>query len=158
MGVLWLTWLGALGLALALYGMIVLLEWIYARILNAPPSPRQVSCSVILQFSDMESHVENVVRQLAEAIPSSPELFSQRVEVLALVEDSRDQTRAILERLANRYTFLNLLEEGVERAHALDRCRFPVILWMKVATPADGSRILNAIGRLAGFSAPVEES
>ncbi|MBX5467571.1 MAG: hypothetical protein K6U14_08815 [Firmicutes bacterium] len=129
-----MTWLGALSLALALYGVIVLLEWVYARLLARPEWAAQAAgLSIVLRATDAEAWVEDVVRRIGRLLPGAPGEPPEFLQVLVSEADSTDQTLPILERLCRDYRFLGWVEPGLEPADVLAQCRHRAVLWLEVS-------------------------
>jgi len=113
------TWWGALALALSLYGVVVLLEWIYDQIMGSYGDDLP-AVSVVVRATNQEHRIEQTVRELLS-------LFNQRqwerrsFEVVITDGGSSDQTHAILDRLARHHPFLNVVDSGL--ANICHRCR-----------------------------------
>lgn len=148
-----MTWLGALFLALALYGVVTLLEWLYARIL-ARPSLRQgpLGLSVVLRARDVEASIEDWIRELVRVLP---DLLPESVELIASEAGSQDQTAAILERLCRQYRFFTWLEPGLSADKVLAHCRYPAVLWLELSPRTISGQVrelvVSALGNLSGL-------
>lgn len=126
-----MTWWGALGLALSLYGVIILLEWIYGRIMELP-RVRVPHVSLVLRVLNQENRIEHAVHELT-SLWDEPDWERSRVEVLISDSGSSDQTVAIVERLSRRYAFLNVVPSGLDVESVLARCRYPVVIWVELS-------------------------
>ncbi|WP_053960553.1 glycosyltransferase [Sulfobacillus thermosulfidooxidans] len=123
-----MTWWGALGLALSLYGAVVALEWVYSRIL---PWPGLVpaAITVVLYVRDQENILERAVSDLSEVWEDAA---WQRWDMEILIVDggSSDQTLAIAKRLERRFPFIIVTPSRLDKGQVLDMCRHDVIIWI----------------------------
>ncbi len=129
-----MTWWGAAGLALSLYGAFIVLEWVYGRILNVPPR-FPPSVSIVLHVLNQEGVIERAVEDLAN-LWRDEDWHRNHLEVIIADEGSRDQTAAIVERLQRRYTFMVVAPRGATRENVLDLCRHDVLVWVELTDPA----------------------
>lgn len=123
-----MTWWGALGLALSLYGVVVLLEWIYDRIVRAHATGL-TPVSLVVRVTNQEAHIEHVLRELGR-------IFSQRqwenrtFEVVVADDGSHDLTREIVERWRAQHPYFRLVHPGSEDSEILAFCQYPVVIWV----------------------------
>ncbi|WP_051350981.1 glycosyltransferase [Sulfobacillus thermosulfidooxidans] len=123
-----MTWWGALGLALSLYGAVVALERLYSRIL---PWPGLVpaAITVVLYVRDQESVLERAVSDLSE-IWQDAAWQRRDMEILIVDGGSSDQTLAIAKRLERRFPFITVAPSYLDKGQVLDICQHDVILWV----------------------------
>lgn len=140
------TWWGALGLALSLYGVIVLLEWIYAR-LTHPLRAQAPPVSVVLRVTNRENHIERAVRDLAR-LWGERDWEDSAIELVIADGGSSDQTPAIVERLSRRYGFLTVLEPALDADAVIAECRHPVIIWVDFSSATPWEEVMGTVYRL----------
>lgn len=144
-----MTWWGALGLALSLYGLVVLFEWLYDQLLrNRANAPAPLS--IVLRTTMQEAQIEQTVRELAR-LAGQTRWPQRKFEVLIADDESEDHTRDIVERLSRRYPYLRLLDAGLRADDILAQCQYPVIIWFDL-TRAENQRVLERLSRLFGSS------
>ncbi len=146
-----MTWWGAVGLALALYGVVVLLEWLYEKILvgHGHVNP---GISVVIRFHDEADRVEHVARELRRLASQGIGPFDAW-EVLWVTRGAGPETKAIVERLCRHYPTFHLMD--ADDAVVLSRCQYPLIVWMDLSRDADGRQLLEAVRRmLTSFTRP----
>lgn len=126
-----MTWWSALGLALALYGVVVLLEWLYGQILRTPGlmAPK---VSLVIRVTNQENQIEHAVRELT-GLWSELDWRRSQVEVFMSDGGSTDQTPAILDRLSRDYPFLTVLEPGLSHDEVVSLCGEPVVIWAELS-------------------------
>jgi cellulose synthase/poly-beta-1,6-N-acetylglucosamine synthase-like glycosyltransferase len=140
-----MTWWGALGLALSLYGVVVLLEWLYDQLLRSrgnAPAP----LSVVLRAPRQEAQIERAVRELARLLEQA-RWPQRRFEVLIVDAGPEDHTRDIVERFSRHYPYLRLVDPELDADEILAQCQYPVIVWLDL-TRSENERILNRLSRL----------
>ncbi|MDA8193211.1 MAG: hypothetical protein M0Z53_04330 [Thermaerobacter sp.] len=154
-----MTWWGALGLALSLYGVVVFLEWTYGQLARSPRIAIP-TVSVVVRVTDQETHVEQAVRDLI-SLWNDGEWQHSAIELVIADGGSSDQTPAILERLSRDYPFLVVLDAPLTGDQVLAKCRHPVVVWVELSKAVRRREMiatvhaLLAAGRTPGTSRPV---
>lgn len=137
------TWWGALGLALALYGVVVLLEWVYDHIVGSHV-PAMPAASLVVRIANQESHVEQTLRDLESLVNQGG--IEGRLEVLLWTQGSSDQTEAILDRLTRRTGF-KWIEAG-DADGVLSMCQHPFVIWLDVSDPRRAHDLMGGLRRM----------
>ncbi len=144
-----MTWWGALGLALSLYGVVVLLEWLYDQILGSH-SHEMPAVSVVLRVMNQEGWLERAVRDL-ESIFARRSWQNRPFEVVLADSGSSDRTRDILERLVFHQSYFRVAEGAASVDDLISECRYPVVIWCDLTDAATAGRAFGALTRvLAG--------
>ena len=144
-----MTWWGALGLALSLYGVVVLLEWLYDQILGSH-SHEMPAVSVVLRVMNQEGWLERAVRDL-ESIFARRTWQNRPFEVVLAEPGSSDHTRDILERLVRHLPYVRVAEGPATVDDLVSQCRYPVVIWCDLTDPATAGRDFGTLARvLAG--------
>ncbi|AEJ39015.1 hypothetical protein TPY_0820 [Sulfobacillus acidophilus TPY] len=150
-----MTWWGALGLALALYGLVVLLEWIYGKLL-ATPDVHIPHVSVVLSLTNQEAQIERAIRQL-QGLWQDTAQTAPRLEFILVEHESHDQTPAILDRLARQYPAIHVVSAALGKDAILSRCRYPIILWVELTDSDNVSGLLATVQRMLFFHPPMNK-
>jgi hypothetical protein len=138
---------GALTLALALYGVIVLLEWTYRKIL-ATSRPQAAGISLVLLAASQERRIEHAIREMV-AFWHDAAALGMSVEILIwLQEPSDDQTPLIVDRLAQKEPDLKVLSGAPSVATVRQYCQYPIIVWLDLARAADWSALWETVRRM----------
>lgn len=141
------TWWGALGLALSLYGAVVVLEWVYARVLQ-PAGVEALSVSIVLHVMNQEHLIEQAVIDLTGLWRL--EMWDQKnVELIIADGGSTDQTVAILDRLQRQYPWLLIADSGRDKSHVLELCRHDVVIWVEMTGRSPASPLVTVRSLLA---------
>ena len=141
------TWWGALGLALSLYGAVVVLEWVYARVLQ-PAGVATLSVSIVLHVINQEHLIEQAVIDLTGLWRL--EMWDQKnVELIIADGGSTDQTVAILDRLQRQYPWLLIADSGRDKSHVLELCRHDVVIWVEMTGRSPASPLVTVRSLLA---------
>ncbi len=142
------TWWSALGLALALYGVVVLLEWLYDQIVRTHASVL-TPVSVVVRVQNQEAHIEHMLRDLARVFAQRH--FEHRAfEVVLADAGSEDRTRDIIERLFGQQPYLCMVPPGLSDEEILAACHHPIIVWLDLTRPADRQQLMGTVARLLG--------
>ncbi|AUW94739.1 MAG: glycosyltransferase [Sulfobacillus thermotolerans] len=142
-----MTWWGALGLALSLYGAVVVLEWVYARVLQ-PAGVEALSVSIVLHVMNQEHLIEQAVIDLTGLWRL--EMWDQKnVELIIADGGSTDQTVAILDRLQRQYPWLLIADSGRDKSHVLELCRHDVVIWVEMTGRSPASPLVTVRSLLA---------
>lgn len=145
-----MTWWGALGLALSLYGVVVLLEWLYDQIVRSH-SRETSALSLVVRVTNQEDRIEQAVRDL-ERLFSQRQWEDRNFEVILVDDGSNDQTGEILERFTRHQPFFRIAGPGLSSDEVLAQCQYPLVVWLDMTHPSDGQRTLTALIRmLSGF-------
>ncbi len=149
-----MTWWGALGLALSLYGVVVLLEWLYDQILGSH-SHELPAVSVVLRVMNQEGWLERVVRDL-ESIFARRAWQNRPFEVVLADSGSSDRTRDILERLVRHQPYFRVAEGTPSVDDLVSGCRYPVVIWCDLTDSATAGRAFGALARVLAGERPPE--
>lgn len=147
-----MTWWGALGLALALYGVVVLLEWLYDQIVRTHTNVL-TPISVVVRFADQEEHIEHMLRDLAR-IFSERQWERREFEVVLADAGSRDHTRDIIDRLFGQHPYFRVAAPSLSDDQILAECRYPIVVWLDLTRQGDRRRLLGTVARLLGGVGP----
>ncbi|MCY0879214.1 MAG: hypothetical protein OWU84_09770 [Firmicutes bacterium] len=142
-----MTWWGAVGLALALYGVVMLLEWLYERILV--DGHRQAAVSVVVRVVDEVDRVEYVARELRRLVSHQGD---GHWEIIWLVRQARAETRAIIERIASQSAGFRMLD--ADEGEVLTCCRYPLIVWVDLSRERNQSSLMGAVRQVLTHLAP----
>lgn len=123
-----MTWWGALGLALSLYGVVVLLEWVYDYVVRTH-APLLAPISVVMRVTDQEAQIEHIIRAMNQAFKNR-QWDDRAFEVILFDTGSRDRTRDIIERFCEDYPYYQVSEPGSTEKEILEGCRYPLVLWI----------------------------
>ena len=141
-----MKWWGALGLALALYGVVVLLEWMYDYIVRSH-AHALTPISLVVRVTNQEAHIEHALRDLAQ-------IFSQRqwenrdFEVVVVDSGSEDKTLAIVERMLAQHPYFHLANPRATDGDILAACQYPIIIWLDLPRHGEGSKTFGTLSRL----------
>lgn len=127
-----MTWWGVLGLAFSLYGAIVVLERLYARILQTP-GLMPASLTVVLYVINQEGVLERAVSDLSE-LWQNADSQSRDMEIMIVDGGSDDQTLAIAKRLERRFPFIVVAPLGLGKDDILESCRHEVVIWVDLTS------------------------
>jgi glycosyltransferase involved in cell wall biosynthesis len=153
----------AVGL-LALYGAITLGVTAYRRARelvgdDLPPC----FVSLLLVVRDKDQVIEGLVRDILSAL-SGLQDRNTGYELVAVDDRSRDQTAAILERMARRYRLLRVItmSEAAGRGESalevgLVMCRSKVVLLCDAVGRVDCRQVLETVRRLTSGTGPGPE-
>ncbi len=141
------TWWGALGLALSLYGAVVVLEWVYARVLQTPGVPL-ASLSIVLHVLNQEGLIEQAVTDLT-SLWRMEEWDRKDVELIIADGGSSDQTVAIADRLQRRYPFVLITGSDSDKGQVLSLCRHDVVIWVELTGRSPASPLATVKSLLA---------
>lgn len=130
---------------MSLYGVVVLLEWIYARLLTHPAGEGP-AVSLVLRVVDQEGQIEHAIRQLVGWWGESG-WRARGVELIVSDGGSSDQTLEIVDRLSRRYGFLVVLT-GLDPAAVLERCGNPVVIWVELSRANPAMTLMATVHRL----------
>ncbi|NMP20997.1 hypothetical protein [Sulfobacillus harzensis] len=145
-----MTWWGAVGLALALYGVVVLLEWVYDQIVGSHGSPMP-AVSLVVRITNQESHVESAVRDL-ESWVQQRRGEEAALEVILWSPGSTDQTDAILDRLTRQTGFK--WADAPTADGVMSICQHPFIIWLDLSEPAQARQLVSGLRRVLGAGRP----
>ncbi len=124
-----MAWWGAVGLVLALYGAMTLVEWLYQRV-SFPESWSRVNfVSLVVRVKNQEATIERTMRELM-SLWSEQQWAHSDIDVIISDGGSRDQTAVIVERLATRYPGFKVVDPGLDEASVLKLCNYPVVIWV----------------------------
>ncbi len=149
-----MTWWSALGLALSLYGVVTLLEWIYDQIVGSHSSAAP-AISLVVRVTNQESHVEQAMRELQS-------FFSQRqweqrpIEVILWDDGSGDQTEAILERFTRAHPTFRMLDHPSTIDEVLAECQYPFVVWLDLSRHTGTAVMVGGLRQLLGGILPVK--
>ena len=149
-----MTWWGALGLALSLYGVVVLLEWLYDQIVGSRLQDFP-AVSVVIRVMNQETCIEQAMRELLSLFEQK-EWERRAIEVVISDGGSSDQTSAIIERLSRRHPFLNVVEGNLATDEVMARCQYSIVVWMDLSGSSTPERLMSTLRRLLGGLRPVE--
>lgn len=143
-----MIWWSALGLALALYGIVVLAEWLYDELVQRH-MPNAPAISVVVRVANQEDRVEQVIRQL-EAVFSQRDWLGRSVEVLLVDAGSWDLTEEILRRMSRSRSHCNLslIEKGRSTDDILKSCTYPLVIWLDLLRSDNTSATVDGLGQL----------
>lgn len=136
-----MTWWGALGLALALYGVVALLEWAYDRIVRIH-AVALTPVSLVLRVTNQEAHVEHVLRDVGHVF-GERHWGNRAFEVLVQDSGSNDKTADIVERLRGHQPYLREALSGTTDTEVLTQCRYPIVVWVDLTRPDGMPRTLG---------------
>lgn len=142
-----MTWWGAVGLALALYGAMTLVEWLYQR-LSFPATWNRVNfVSLVVRVKDQEATIERTMRELM-SLWTEQQWAHSDVDVVISDAGSRDQTAVIVERLASRYPGFKVADPGLDESSVLSLCAYPVVIWVDYSKGHRSGSIVPTVHRL----------
>ncbi len=141
-----MTWWGALGLALALYGVVVLLEWMYGYIVRSH-AYALTPISLVVRVTNQEAHIEHALRDLAQIFSQRP-WENRAFEVVVSDSGSEDKTPDIVERIRAQYPYFHMANPGASDGDILRDCQYPIVIWLDFTRHSDGGRMLGTLRRL----------
>lgn len=141
------TWWGAVGLALALYGVVVLLEWVYGRLTQPSDLKQSVAVSLVVRVKNQEQSIEHTLRELI-SLWTDHQWRHSDIEVLISDGGSRDQTAAIIERVAQQYPYFRVADRGLDPGAVMGLCRYPVVIWVDFSPDHAVRTIIPTVHRL----------
>lgn len=141
-----MTWWGALGLALSLYGIVVLLEWAYDRIMgtyreNAP------AVSVVVRAANQEYRIEHIVRELI-GLFNQREWSRRKFEVVFTDDGSNDRTHDMLDLLSRQHPFFTVADRNIPVQDLMTSCRYPLVVWVDLARQPQPDRLIATLNHL----------
>jgi cellulose synthase/poly-beta-1,6-N-acetylglucosamine synthase-like glycosyltransferase len=141
-----MTWWGALGLALSLYGVVVLLEWVYDYLIRSHRR-QAVPVSLVLRLGHQEERVEHVLRTLIRIFSQEP-WTAREFEVWVFDASYEDRTQDIVDRLCRNYSYFRMAPSSTREEDLLAQCRFPVVVWLDLSAHAKNRPTLDALSQL----------
>lgn len=148
-----LTWWGALGLALALYGVIVILEWVYGRIIHEPVN-HSSPVSIVIRVINAESAVEHVLRTIVDDLRHRQ--WRTEVGQLILVDGgSTDNSATLLQKLAALHPQALLLHDESSADAVFRMCRHSVVLWLEISPETKSEDVVSNLRTLLEPSRPL---
>ena len=138
-----MTWWGALGLALALYGVVVLLEWAYDRIVRTHAATL-TPISLVLRVTNQEAHVEHVLRDVGHVF-NERQWGNRPFEVLVQDSGSADMTADIVERFREQHPYFRQAPSGASDTEVLAQCRYPIVVWVDLTRHGAMPSALNML-------------
>lgn len=140
-----MTWWGALGLALSLYGVVVLLEWVYDSIVRSH-SQALTPISLVVRVTNQEAHIEHALRDLIRVFGQS-QWEDRRFEVLLVDRGSQDHTRDIVDRLSIEHLYFRVVDSGSSDTDILALCQYPIVIWVDLTRHSGNPRVLSMLTR-----------
>ncbi len=138
-----MTWWGALGLALSLYGVVVLLEWVYDYVVRTH-APLVAPISLVMRVTDQEAQIEHVIRAMNQVFKNR-QWGGRAFEVILFDAGSSDRTRDIIERFSDDYPYYRIAEVGSTEQSVLQGCRYPLVLWIDLSRHANSQHLLELL-------------